>query len=87
MSINALLLASSGAAELTPPEWLQTWEPQLLLLSVGAGDRRARPAPEVLQAVQGYTLLRTDQNGWVHLGMDGEQMWVEVERRYEEVVR
>ena len=69
--VNALLLASSGAAESNPPEWLQALEPQLILLSVGAGDRRARPAPEVLQAVQGYTLLRTDQNGWVRLTTDG----------------
>jgi competence protein ComEC len=81
MPVNAMLLASSGAADPNPPEWLQAWEPQLVLLSVGAGDRRARPAPEVMEAVQGYTLLRTDQNGWVHLSTDGELMWVEVERR------
>jgi competence protein ComEC len=80
MPVNALLLASSGAADLNPSEWLQAWEPQAVLLSVASGDRRARPAPEVLEAVQGYTLLRTDQNGWVHLSTDGEQMWVEVER-------
>ena len=81
LPVNALLLASSGAADLNPPEWLQAWEPQLVLLSVGAGDRRARPATEVLQAVEGYTLMRTDQNGWVHLSTDGERMWVEVARR------
>jgi competence protein ComEC len=80
LPVNALLLAGSGAADLSPPVWLQAWEPQIVLLSVAAGDRRARPAPEVLQAVQGYTLLRTDQNGWVHLSTDGDQMWVEVER-------
>jgi beta-lactamase superfamily II metal-dependent hydrolase len=81
MPLNALLLASSGAADLTPPEWLQAWELQLVLLSVAAGDRRSRPAPKALQAVQGYTLLHTDQNGWVELTTDGEQLWVEVESR------
>jgi beta-lactamase superfamily II metal-dependent hydrolase len=81
LPVNALLLASSGAADLSPPEWLQAWGPQVVLLSVGSGDRRARPAPEVLNAVQGYTLLRSDQNGWVHLSTDGEQHWVEVERK------
>jgi competence protein ComEC len=80
MPVNALLLASSGAADLNPPEWLQAWEPQVVLLSVAMGDRRARPAPEVLQTVRGRTLLRSDQNGWVHLSTDGEMMWVEVER-------
>ncbi len=79
--VNALLLANSGAAELNPPEWLQVWEPQVVLLSVGAGDRRARPALETLETVQGYTLLRTDQNGWVRLSTDGERMWVEVEKK------
>jgi hypothetical protein len=48
---------------------------------MATGDRRARPAPEVLQALPDYTLLRRDQNGWVELTSDGEQMWVEVERR------
>jgi competence protein ComEC len=80
LPVNALLLAGSGAAELNPPEWLQAWEPQLALLSVGTGDRRARPDPQVLEAVQGYTLLRTDRNGWVELTTDGERLWVEVEK-------
>jgi len=34
-----------------------------------------------LEAIKGYTLLRTDRNGWIELTTDGEQMWVEVERR------
>jgi fatty acid/phospholipid biosynthesis enzyme len=55
-------LVIGSAADLTPLEWLQAWKPQVMLLSVGTGDRRARPAPEVLQAVQGYTLLRSDYN-------------------------
>jgi beta-lactamase superfamily II metal-dependent hydrolase len=40
------------------------------------------PSKETLEAVEGYTLLRTDQNGWIELSTDGEQMWVEVEGRY-----
>jgi hypothetical protein len=32
-------------------------------------------------AMQGCTLLRTDQNGWIELSTDGERMWVEVERK------
>jgi hypothetical protein len=35
---------------------------------------------ETLEAIQGYPLLRTDRNGWIHITMDGERMWVEVER-------
>jgi hypothetical protein len=50
------------------------------MLSVAAGDREGRPDPEVLEAVKGYNLLRTDRNGWIELSTDGEQMWVEVEK-------
>jgi beta-lactamase superfamily II metal-dependent hydrolase len=48
---------------------------------VAAGDRRNLPDVEVMDAVQGYSLLRTDQNGWIELSTDGERMWVEAERR------
>jgi beta-lactamase superfamily II metal-dependent hydrolase len=78
MPVTALMLASSGVADSDPPEWLQAWEPQIMLLSVAPEDRHARPASQVLSTLEGYTLLRTDQNGWVHLSTDGEQLWVEV---------
>ena len=38
------------------------------------------PSPETLEAVKGYTLLRTDRICWIELTTDGEEMWVEVER-------
>jgi hypothetical protein len=46
-----------------------------------AGDREGRPDPEALEAVEGHILLRTDQDGWIELISDGEQLWVEVEKR------
>jgi beta-lactamase superfamily II metal-dependent hydrolase len=79
--LTALLLPESGYAPLNPPEWIRKLNPQIVLLSVAAGDRQGRPDPEALAAVQGYTLLRTDQNGWIELSTDGEQLWVEVEKR------
>jgi beta-lactamase superfamily II metal-dependent hydrolase len=48
---------------------------------VVAGDREGLPSLETLAAVEGYTLLRTDRNGWIQLSTDGEQLWIEVERR------
>ena len=45
------------------------------------GYRQGLPSPEILEAVQGYTLLRTDRNGWIELTTDGEQVWVEAERK------
>jgi hypothetical protein len=71
---------------LTPPQkgprpdklsaFAETWEPDAIPRSVALD----RIGPAVLQALGGHTLLRTDQNGWIELSTDGEQMWVEVER-------
>ncbi len=79
--MTALLLADCGYAPVNPPEWIAKLQPQVVLLSVGAGDPDGRPSPETLEAVSDYSLLRTDRNGWIELSTDGERMWVEVEKR------
>jgi hypothetical protein len=79
--VTALLLADSGYAPINPPEWIKKLKPQVVLLSVVAGDFNGLPSPETIEALEGYNLLRTDQEGWIELTTDGEQMWVEVERR------
>jgi competence protein ComEC len=79
--VTAVLLADSGYGPSNPPEWLAALNPQLVLISVAADDYEGRPDPAVLQALEGRTLLRTDRNGWIELSTDGEQMWVEAERR------
>jgi hypothetical protein len=79
--VTALMLADSGYGPLNPPEWVKRWNPQVVLLSVAAGDREGRPDPQVLEALEGYNLLRTDRNGWIKLSTDGEQLWMEVERK------
>jgi len=78
--VTALLLTESGYAPANPPEWIEKLRPQVVLLSVAAGDRDGRPSAETLQAVKDYTLLRTDRDGWIELTTDGAQMWVEVEK-------
>ena len=79
--ITALLLADGGSAPLNSAEWIDFVKPQLVLLSVAAGNRQGLPDPDTLEAVEGYNLLRTDWNGWIELTTDGEQMWVEAEKR------
>jgi competence protein ComEC len=78
--VSALLLADSGYAPANPPEWIANLSPQVVLLSVSARDGEGRPSPEMLENIQGYTLLRTDRDGWIELTTDGEGMWVEVEQ-------
>lgn len=79
--VTALLLADSGYKPVNTREWIEHWNPVLALLSVGSGDWRGLPDNETLIAVQGYNLLRTDINGWINLSTDGNQLWIEVERR------
>jgi competence protein ComEC len=79
--VTALLLAESGYAPVNPPEWIDWVHPKVVLLSVAAGDQQGLPSPETLEATDGYNLLRTDLNGWIKLSTDGEQMWVELERK------
>ncbi|MBT3714536.1 MAG: hypothetical protein HOG15_14400, partial [Anaerolineae bacterium] len=77
--ISLLLLPDSGYAPLNPPEWIDALQPQLIILSVSAGDRDGLPDRSTLAAVEDYPLLRTDLNGWIHVATDGSQIWVESE--------
>ena len=79
--ITALLVADYGASQLNPPEWIAKLSPQVVLLSLDANDRKNQPDPGTLETLEGYNLLRTDLNGWIELTTDGEQMWVEAEKK------
>ncbi|MGA7195225.1 MAG: ComEC/Rec2 family competence protein [Anaerolineales bacterium] len=73
--VTVLLLSQSGYAPLTPPEWIQNLNPRLVVLSVAAGDQSGLPDQDTLDALNGYSLLRTDRNGWIEVTTDGQQMW------------
>jgi competence protein ComEC len=79
--VDVLLLADSGYAASNPKEWIVSLNPQLIVLSVAAGDPDGLPSPDTLDAAGGYSLLRTDRNGWIMVTTDGNEMQVEVERK------
>jgi competence protein ComEC len=79
--VTALLLADSGYAQLNPPEWIAALRPQVIMLSVAAGDPDGLPDRSVLDSLSGITLLRTDRNGWIEVSTDGVGMWVEAEKK------
>ncbi len=79
--VNVLLLSADSAAWLNPSDWIAALHPQAVLLSIPAQNRLQAPSPESLQALRGYTVLRTNQNGWVEVTTDGKQMWVNVEKK------
>jgi len=79
--VTTLLLADSGYAPLNPPEWIAALRPQVVILSVAAGDPDGLPNQAVVDSLKGSTLLRTDRNGWITVSTDGIGMWVEVENK------
>ncbi len=79
--VTVLSLAQSGYAPLSPPDWITNLNPQLVVLSVAAGDINGMPDQATLDALGGRSLLRTDQNGWIQIMTDGRQMWVSVEKK------
>jgi competence protein ComEC len=81
---SVLLIADSGYAPINPPEWITNLNPQLIILSVAAGDADGLPHEGTLEAVKDYPLLRTDYNGWIEVATDGTEMWVEAEKQLQE---
>jgi competence protein ComEC len=78
--VDVLLLADSGYAPSNPPDIFENLNPQLVVLSVAAGDENGLPDQDVLDSLEGYSLLRTDRNGWIDVSTDGIEMRVAVER-------
>jgi len=82
-SVSVLSIADSGYAPSNPPAWIANLNPELIILNVAAGDIDGLPNGETLETIKEYSLLRTDQNGWIEITTNGEQMWVNVERNQE----
>lgn len=79
-AVEVLLLADSGHQRLNPADWLNTLNPQLVLLNIETPNTFGLPHPETLERLQGYSLLRTDQNGNITLHTDGKNLWINVEK-------
>jgi competence protein ComEC len=79
--VSLLMLAGQGYAALNPPDWLAALQPQAVIVSVEAGNHEGLPSPSTLEALAGYTILRTDRLGWIEFRTDGERLWVGAEKR------
>jgi competence protein ComEC len=82
---SLLLIADSGYAPINPPEWIANLNPQLIVLSVAAGDPNGLPHEETLEAIEDYPVLRTDHNGWIEVTTDGNEMWFQVEKQAQDL--
>ena len=76
--VSVYHLADNGYQSSNPPSWISRLNPQLLLLSVGLEDSRGLPDRGLIDQLGGYSLLRTDQQGTIHLSTDGARLWIQV---------
>jgi competence protein ComEC len=77
---TALLVADHGSDKTTQEKWVEALNPEVVLISVGAGNPDGDPSPDVLKRLAGRSTLRTDQNGSITILTDGQRWWVETER-------
>ncbi len=78
--VSVLLLADNGYQSSNPSVWIDNLHPQLALLSVGIKDSQGLPNRGLIDRLAGYSLLRTDRHGTIHLSTNGEKLWIRVER-------
>jgi competence protein ComEC len=79
--VTVLLLGDSGLATVNPSKWIANLRPQVVILSVAAGDLSGLPSEAVLKSIRNATLLRTDRDGWIEVSTDGKRMWVNVQKK------
>ena len=80
---TVLKVAHHGAGEATTLRFLDAVQPQVAVISVGAGNRFGHPSPEVLARLEkvGVRVWRTDRCGDVEIVTDGERLWVRTGRQ------
>lgn len=77
---DVLKVGHHGSKTSTSAAFLRRVQPEVGIVSVGAGNLFGHPAPEVLQRLAESLLLRTDLNGDVTVSTDGRKLWVSPQR-------
>lgn len=73
---TVLKVGHHGSETSTSPDFLSEVDPQLAVVSVGAGNRFEHPRQEVLDRLNGIQVYRTDNQGTIELITDGKRLWV-----------
>lgn len=79
---TVLKLGHHGSRSSTDENWLRAVQPQLGIISAGAGNPFGHPHPEVVAALNtlGIQYIRTDEHGTVTVVSDGTQLRVTSQR-------
>jgi len=78
---TVLQLPDHGTARSLDPRFLDAAQPSLVVVQADPANRRGDPNPDVLALLpEGVPVLRTDQDGTIHLWTDGVHLWTEGSR-------
>ncbi len=79
---TVLKLGHHGSRSSTDEAWLRAVQPQLGIISAGAGNTYGHPHPEVIAALNtlGIQYIRTDEHGTISVTSDGAQLRVTSQR-------
>jgi competence protein ComEC len=87
LNSTVLKVAHHGSATSSTEEFLSAVEPQIAVVSVGAGNKFGHPRPEVIarleQKLGADSIYRTDRQGTIQFTTDGERLWVSTTRQAE----
>lgn len=81
LAATVLKVGHHGSAGSTDARLVDAVDPQIAVISVGAGNRYGHPAEVVLANLAGRALYRTDRHGRIHLRSDGARVWVTTARQ------
>lgn len=79
---SVLVIAHHGSSNASSDPFLQAVDPSLAVISVGEGNDYGHPHQEVLDKLErmGIPYYRTDENGTVHILLNGKKVQVETQR-------
>jgi len=80
MRSAALKIAHHGSDTSTITAFLDAVDPQVAVISAGAGNPFGHPSTDVLDSLSDIQVYRTDEQGTIELISDGERLWVKTER-------
>lgn len=78
LQADILKIGHHGSKNSTMPDFLDIVHPRLAVISAGEGNPYGHPSPVLLERLQqaGVPVLRTDQNGAIHILTDGKRFEV-----------
>jgi competence protein ComEC len=78
-AVDVLKVAHHGSKSSTSSEWLDTWRPQIAVISVGRNNMYRHPHPTVMARLEesGTDIFRTDLHGEVRITVGPQAFDVE----------